>query len=79
MSIDWRNLQQRSQKLTDGTIANPVQLDGLSRNADMKQIGTKLNEIADEKRTGGQYEENGSLYGFTLLVTCEYLLCEVLV
>lgn len=28
MSIDWRNLQQRSQKLTDGTIANPVQLDG---------------------------------------------------
>ena len=71
MSLDWGNLQQRLQKLTDGTIANPVQLDGLSRNADMKQIGTKLNEIADKARTGGQYEEIGTLYGFTLLVKTE--------
>jgi len=36
MSIDWRNLQQRSQKLTDSTIANPIHFDGLSRTADMK-------------------------------------------
>jgi len=71
MSIDWRNLQQRSQKLNYGTIANPLQLDGLPRNADTKQIGTKLNEIADNSRTGGQYEEIGSSYGFTLLVKTE--------
>ncbi|TDQ10202.1 N-6 DNA methylase [Pedobacter metabolipauper] len=71
MSLDWGNLQQRLQKLSDGTIANPVQLDGLSANAEGKQIGTKLNEIADKARTGSQYEEIGSLYGFTLLVKTE--------
>ena len=68
MNIDWQNLQQRIQKHSDGTIANPVQLGGLSPNADIKQIGAKLNQLADKARTGGQYEEIGSLYGFTLLV-----------
>jgi N12 class adenine-specific DNA methylase len=71
MSLDWENLKQRKQKLPDGTIANPVQLDGLSLNAEVKQIGTKLNQIADKSRTGGQYEEIGNLYGFTLLVKTE--------
>ena len=37
----------------------------------MKQIGAKLNQIADKSRTGGQYEEIGTLYGFTLLVKTE--------
>lgn len=71
MSTDWENLQQRLQKHSDGTIANPVLLDGLPPNANPKQIGTKLNEIADKARTAGQYEEIGSLYGFTLLVKTE--------
>ncbi|QIY85101.1 N-6 DNA methylase [Chryseobacterium sp. NEB161] len=71
MSLDWNNLQGRIQKRSDGTIANPVQLDGLPPNADMKQIGAKLNQLADKARTGGQYEEIGSLYGFTLLVKTE--------
>lgn len=71
MSLDWGNLQQRLQKFSDGTIANPVQLDGLSPNADVKQIGAKLNQIVDKARTGGQYEEIGNLYGFTLLVKTE--------
>ncbi|KPE52586.1 N-6 DNA methylase [Chryseobacterium indologenes] len=71
MSLDWGNLQQRIQKHSDGTIANPVQLDGLPPNADIKQIGTKLNQLADKARTGGQYEEIGTLYGFTLLVKTE--------
>ena len=71
MTLDWENLQQRLQKRKDGTILNPVQLDGLLPNADVKQIGTKLNQIADKARTGGQYEEIGSLYGFTLLVKTE--------
>ena len=30
-----------------------------------------LNQLADKARTGGQYEEIGSLYGFTLLVKTE--------
>jgi hypothetical protein len=71
MSTDWENLQQRLQKHSDGTIANPVLLDGLPPNANPKQIGAKLNEIADKARTTGQYEEIGSLYGFTLLVKTE--------
>lgn len=71
MSTDWENLQQRLQKRSDGTIENPVLLDGLPPNANQKQIGTKLNEIADKARTAGQYEEIGSLYGFTLLVKTE--------
>lgn len=71
MSLDWENLQQRIQKHSDGTIANPVQLDGVPPNADIKQIGAKLNQLADKARTGGQYEEIGSLYGFTLLVKTE--------
>ncbi|WP_026726940.1 N-6 DNA methylase [Flavobacterium denitrificans] len=71
MSLDWENLQGRLQKHSDGTIANPVQLDGLPPNGDMKQIGAKLNQLADKARTGGQYEEIGSLYGFTLLVKTE--------
>ena len=71
MSLDWENLKGRKQKLPDGTIANPVQLDGLSLSAEVKQIGTKLNQIADKARTGGQYEEIGSLYGFILLVKTE--------
>ena len=71
MSLDWNNLQGRIQKRSDGTIANPVQLDGLPPNADIKQIGAKLNQLADKARTGGQYEEIGSLYGFTLLVKTE--------
>lgn len=59
------------QKQQDGTILNLVQLDGLSPNADVKQIGAKLNQIADKARTSGQYEEIGNLYGFALLVKTE--------
>jgi N12 class adenine-specific DNA methylase len=71
ISLDWNNLQQRIQKNLDDTNANPVLLDGLSPKADIKQIGAKLNHIADKSRTGGQYEEIGTLYGFTLLVKTE--------
>ncbi|MCH5685467.1 hypothetical protein LWM68_15105 [Niabella sp. W65] len=51
-NLDWNNLQQRIQKRSDGTIANPVQLDSLPPNADIKQIGAKLNQLADKARTG---------------------------
>ncbi|MDV3822386.1 DNA methylase [Elizabethkingia anophelis] len=71
MSLDWNNLQGRIQKRYDGTIANLIKLDSLSPNADIKQIGAKLNQLADKSRTGGDYEEIGSLYGFQLLVKTE--------
>lgn len=71
MSLDWNNLQGRIQKLSDGTVANLIKLDGLPPNADIKQIGAKLNQLADKSRTSGDYEEIGSLYGFQLLVKTE--------
>ena len=71
MSLDWNNLQGRIQKRSDGTVANLIKLDGLQPNADTKQIGAKLGQLADKARTGGDYEEIGSLYGFQLLVKTE--------
>lgn len=71
MSLDWGNLQQRIQKRQDGTFINAVQLADLSANANIKQIGAKLNLLADKSRTSGDYEEIGSLYGFQLLVKTE--------
>jgi len=71
MSLDWNNLQGRIQKNTDGSVANLIKLDVLSPNADIKQIGAKLNQLADKSRTGGDYEEIGNLYGFQLLVKTE--------
>lgn len=71
MTLDWENLQKRVQKNKDGELLNPVQLTGLPPNADIKLIGAKLNQLSEKARTGGQYEEIGSLYGFTLLVKTE--------
>ena len=71
MNLDWNNLQQRIQKRSDGAIVNLIQLDGLSPNADVKQIGAKLNQIAEKNRTGGDYQGIGSLYGFQILVKTE--------
>ena len=71
MSLDWNNLQGRIQKKQDGSIVNAIQLTDLSPNANPRQIGAKLNELADKARTGGDYEEIGSLYGFQLLVKTE--------
>lgn len=71
MSLDLENLQKRIQKNKDGEMLNPVQLIGLSPNADVKQIGAKLNQLSEKARTEGQYEEIGTLYGFTLLVKTE--------
>jgi len=71
MSLDWENLQLRIQKGSDGTLANPVILEELPPDADIKQIGLKLTELAQKARTGGQYEQIGTLYGFDLLVKTE--------
>jgi N12 class adenine-specific DNA methylase len=68
---DWDNLQKRIQRTDNGNVLNPVQLAGLPPNADIKQIGAKLNELSAKARTAGQYEEIGTLYGFTLLVKTE--------
>uniref|UniRef100_UPI0035B520B6 N-6 DNA methylase n=1 Tax=Chryseobacterium rhizosphaerae TaxID=395937 RepID=UPI0035B520B6 len=68
---DWHNFQKRVQRTKDGSILNPIVLDGLSKEADIKEIGAKLNKLSAVSRTGGDYEEIGSLYGFRLLVKTE--------
>ncbi len=70
-TTDWENLQSRIQREPDGAVRNPIQLNGLSTDATIKQIGIQLNQLSKEARTGGQYEEIGTLYGFTLLVKTE--------
>ena len=71
MQLDWDNYQKQVQRNQDGSIVNPVQLKGLLPDAGIKQIGAKLGELVDNARTGGCYEEIGSLYGFRLLVKTE--------
>lgn len=63
--------KSRVQYAQDGTTRlNPVQLDGL-KGSDPKEVGAKLNEIAEKARTYGAYQQIGTLYGFNLLVKSE--------
>ncbi len=52
------------------TRLNLVQLDGL-QGSNPKEVGLKLNEIADKARTHGAHEKIGTLYGFDLMVKSE--------
>ena len=71
MGLDWENLQKHLQKNKDGDIRNPIRLKGLPPDISIKQIGAKLNQLCEKACTRGQYEEIGTLYGFTLLVKTE--------
>ncbi|AKK71344.1 DNA methylase [Chryseobacterium gallinarum] len=71
LQTDCKNFQSRLQRAKDGSILNPVLLDGLSKDAGIKEIGAKLNKLAVVSATGGEYEEVGSLYGFQILVKTE--------
>lgn len=71
LNADWNNFQKRVQKSKDGKILNPILLDGVSNDSDVKEIGAKLSKLSTVSRTGGDYEEIGSLYGFRLLVKTE--------
>lgn len=68
---DWKNLQDRIQRSTNGDVLNLLQLDGVPDHAGVKEIAAKLNKIAVNARTAGDYEEIGSLYGFKILVKTE--------
>ncbi|SFL08158.1 Adenine-specific DNA methylase, N12 class [Porphyromonadaceae bacterium KH3CP3RA] len=67
---DIEALESRMKFAPDGTRLNPVQLEGL-QGSNPKEVGLKLNEIADKARTLGAYEQIGTLYGFNLLVKSE--------
>lgn len=71
ISQDMEAFSARVQYQPDGvTRLNPVLLDSL-QGSNPKEVGLKLNEIADNARTHGAHEKIGSLYGFDLLVKSE--------
>ncbi|WP_316795470.1 N-6 DNA methylase [Pedobacter agri] len=71
MKMDYGNFQQKTQRDKQGAVLNPVKLLDVPSEADTKHIGAKLNEIVKKARTSGDYQEIGSLYGFSLLVKTE--------
>lgn len=71
ISKDMEHFNFHVQYQSDGvTRLNPVQLDGL-QGSNPKEVGLKLNEIADNARTHGAHEKIGTLYGFDLMVKSE--------
>ena len=71
ISQDMEAFSARVQYQPDGvTRLNPVLLDSL-QGSNPKEVGLKLNEIADNACTHGAHEKIGTLYGFDLLVKSE--------
>ncbi len=73
MSADYDVFLSRVQTDKEGNKLNAVRLDGLEA-TDHKSVGTRLQEIAKNATTGGEYVRIGELYGFPLLVKTEPLL-----
>ncbi len=73
MSADFETFLARVQTDKEGNKLNAVRLDGLEA-TDHKSVGTRLQEIAKNATTGGEYMRIGELYGFPLLVKTEPLL-----
>lgn len=68
-----KDLQQFNDKVQvdkEGNKLNLIRLDNLDSN-DPKIIGDKLNQLANNARTNGEYFKIGELYGFKLLVKTE--------
>lgn len=73
MTADYEAFLSRVQTDKEGNRLNAVRLDGLEA-TDHKSIGTRLQEIAKNAATGGEYVRIGELYGFPLLVKTEPVL-----
>ena len=73
MTADYEAFLARVQTDKEGNKLNAVRLDGLDA-TDHKSVGTRLQEIAKNATTGGEYVRIGELYGFPLLVKTEPLL-----
>lgn len=70
MTADYTAFTSRVQTDEDGYYRNPVKLDGLTA-TDAKSAGKRLQEIAKNATTGGEYSPIGELYGFPILVKTE--------
>lgn len=67
MTADYEAFLSRVQTDKEGNKINIIRLDGLDA-TDHKSVGTRLQEIAKNATTGGEYVRIGELYGFPLLV-----------
>ncbi|HJD76601.1 MAG TPA: DNA methylase, partial [Bacteroides reticulotermitis] len=70
MQKDKADIDAKLQFDKEGNKINPIRLDNFKNN-DLKAIGDKLNEMANNARTNGEYFKIGELYGFKLLVKTE--------
>ena len=75
MSADYETFLARVQTDKEGNKLNALRLDGLDA-TDHKSLGTRLQEIAKNATTGGEYMRIGELYGFPILVKTESSLKE---
>ena len=70
MSADFEAFALRAITDKDDNRLNAVKLDDFS-SADEKSIGKRLQEIAQNVKTGGAYKTIGELYGFPIKVVTE--------
>ena len=70
MTEDWEKFMATVQIDREGNRLNPIRIDGLD-STDEKTIGKRLQEIAKNATTGGQYKRIGELYGFPIEVVSE--------
>ena len=75
MTEDWNRFLSVVQTDKEGNRLNHLRVDGVD-SADEKVLGKRLQEIAKNATTGGQYSPIGELYGFPVKVVSERMLKE---
>ncbi len=70
MTEDWEKFTAAARTDQEGNRLNLLRIDGLDF-TDEKTIGKRLQEIARNATTGGQYKRVGELYGFPIEVVSE--------
>ena len=70
MTEDWEKFTATAQTDKESNRLNLLKIDGLD-STDEKEIGKRLQEIAKNAATGGQYKRIGELYGFPIEVVSE--------
>ena len=70
LKADYETFNANALKDKDGNKLNPIKLTGFSA-TDEKSIGEKLQQIAKNASTHGEYTPIGELYGFPIKVKTE--------
>ena len=67
LQTDWEELNKKAILNPDGSMQNCLQITGLEGVIDIKQLGEKLNHIAKNLDTNGEFRKIGELYDFQQL------------